>query len=31
VLVAMVILRPLSPSIGRPDSVQNRNPEAGPT
>jgi len=26
VLVAIVILRPLSPSIGRPDSPQSRNP-----
>jgi MFS transporter, UMF1 family len=28
VLVAMVILRPLSPSIGRPDSAHNGNPDA---
>ena len=30
VLVAMVILRPLSSSIGRPDSVQQREPDAAP-
>jgi MFS transporter, UMF1 family len=28
VLVAMVILRPLSPSIGRPDVAQDRSPDA---
>jgi UMF1 family MFS transporter len=28
VLVAIVILRPLSPSIGRPDSAQYRNSDA---
>ena len=29
VLIAIVILRPLSSSIGRPDSVPYRNPDAG--
>ena len=31
VLVAMVILRPLSSSIGRPDSVQQRDPATAPS
>ncbi len=31
VLVAMVILRPLSSSIGRPDSVPHRDPDAAPS
>jgi MFS transporter, UMF1 family len=31
VLVAMVILRPLSSTIGRPDSVQQRDPDTAPS